>query len=157
MINIMLVEDDEVDVIAAQRMFKKNHIINPLYLAANGLEALAMLDDQHRQSPVFKENLLILLDFYMPKMNGLEFLTELQLNSDFREIPVIVFITSDELKTRMETFHLNIVGCLEKPMIFSELTKIVKSYYDKLYKSSNSIALSAKKGQARFLALEYGS
>jgi CheY-like chemotaxis protein len=157
MINIMLVEDDKVDVMAVQRMFKENHVINPLYIAANGLEALVMLHEQNCKSPVFKESLLILLDFYMPKMNGLEFLAELQLNPDFREIPVIIFITSEEMKIQVETNQLNIVGYLSKPIIFSELTKIVKSYYDTLNKSYNSIMLSAKKGQARFLALEYGS
>ncbi len=126
MIDVMLVEDDEVDVMAVQRMFKKNHVINPLYIAANGLEALIMLHERKRQSPVFKEHLLILLDFYMPKMNGLEFLSELQINPDFKEIPVVVLMTSDEMKTRMETYYLNILGYFSKPITFSELTKIVK-------------------------------
>jgi hypothetical protein len=38
-IHILLVEDDEVDVMNVQRAFKKNNIVNPLYMAANGLEA----------------------------------------------------------------------------------------------------------------------
>ncbi|WP_363319697.1 hypothetical protein [Microcoleus sp. PH2017_02_FOX_O_A] len=42
-IHILLVEDDEVDVMNVRRAFKKNNIVNPLYLAANGLEALHIL------------------------------------------------------------------------------------------------------------------
>ena len=36
------VEDDEVDVMNVKRAFEKNHIMNPLYLAANGIEAQKM-------------------------------------------------------------------------------------------------------------------
>lgn len=71
MLNILLVEDDEVDVMAVQRLIKMNNVNNFLYVAANGLEALAMLQEQNSRSLSFKDNLLILLDFYMPKMNGL--------------------------------------------------------------------------------------
>ena len=45
-INILLVEDDEVDVMNVKRAFKKSNISNPLYVAGNGLEALAMLQTQ---------------------------------------------------------------------------------------------------------------
>lgn len=48
-ISILLVEDDEVDVMNIQRAFKKNHITNPVYVAGNGLEALAMLRGSDNQ------------------------------------------------------------------------------------------------------------
>ena len=43
MLNILLVEDDELDIMNVQRAFKRNNIINPLFIAGNGLEALEML------------------------------------------------------------------------------------------------------------------
>jgi CheY-like chemotaxis protein len=43
MLNILLVEDDLVDVMNVQRAFEKNRIANPLFVAADGLEALRML------------------------------------------------------------------------------------------------------------------
>ncbi len=147
MFNILLIEDDEVDVIAVQRMFKKNQVINPLYLAASGLDALAMLHSTNRQSPAFKENLLILLDYYLPIMNGLEFLAELQLHPDFREIPVIICITYEEMKIHAETACLNVLGYLEKPIIFSELSKILKCDWEQLQKVGQGITSLNFEGQ----------
>ena len=67
MLNILLVEDDEVDIMTVQRAFKKGNITNPLYLAGNGIEALAMLrDTPERPSLIPAERRLILLDLNMP-------------------------------------------------------------------------------------------
>ena len=51
MLNLLLVDDDEVDVMNVQRAFKKANILNPLYTAANGLEALAMLRGEAAAPP----------------------------------------------------------------------------------------------------------
>lgn len=61
-------------------------------------------------------------------------------------------MASNEMRSQMEISHLNIVGYLEKPITFSELTRIVKSYYD-LDKSGNAIMLSAKNKLCRFATL----
>jgi ActR/RegA family two-component response regulator len=37
--SVLLIDDDEVDVMTVKRAFKKNNITNPLYVAANGVEA----------------------------------------------------------------------------------------------------------------------
>lgn len=125
MIDIMLVEDDLVDVIAIERMFKKYQIVNPLYVAGDGLEALVIIDERNQSTTIIKENLLILLDFYMPRMDGLEFLAQIQTRPILKEIPVILFITSQEIKNTVKKCHSNIIGHLDKPINFSELIKLV--------------------------------
>ncbi len=92
MLNILLVEDDDLDVMNVQRAFKKNNILNPLYVAGNGLDALDMLRGVDGGPPdVPEERRLILLDLNMPKMNGIEFLRELRadpaLSLDSRHCP----------------------------------------------------------------------
>lgn len=140
MLEIMLIEDDLVDAMSIQRMFKKNRIKNPLHFVENALKALevleaqalkileaqALVESQNRQILIIKERWLILLDYYMPKMNGLEFLTHLQTKPDFQEIPVIIFTTFQESQAAMKKCHLNIIGNLIKPVAFSEFTKILK-------------------------------
>ena len=44
-LHILLVEDDQVDQMNVKRAFERNKIMNPLYIAENGVEALAMLRD----------------------------------------------------------------------------------------------------------------
>jgi CheY-like chemotaxis protein len=125
-INILLVEDDEVDVMNVKRAFKKNKIANPLYIASNGLEALAMLRGKDGQDAVIpKSRRLILLDLNMPKMNGLEFLHELRADPELQVIPVIVLTTSDEDRDRIEAYHLNVAGYILKPVTFSKFADVM--------------------------------
>ena len=126
MLNILLVEDDEVDIMTVQRAFKKGKIANPLYLAGNGLEALALLrGNPSEPAPIPPERRLILLDLNMPKMNGLEFLRELRADPTIRHIPVVVLTTSNEERDRLEAYHLNVAGYILKPVTFSVFVELM--------------------------------
>ena len=125
-INILLVEDDEVDVMNVKRAFKKYKITNPLYIAGNGIEALAMLRGQNGQPSEVPENRrLVLLDLNMPKMNGLEFLQEIRKDDNLKRTPVIVLTTSDEDKDRIEAYNLNVAGYILKPVTFSNFAEVM--------------------------------
>ncbi len=126
MLNILLVEDDEVDVMTVQRAFKKGNITNPLYIAGNGLEALAMLRGEPGQpSVVPSDRRIILLDLNMPKMNGLEFLQELRADPTIRQIPVVILTTSNEEQDRIQAYNLNVAGYILKPVTFSIFVELM--------------------------------
>jgi CheY-like chemotaxis protein len=126
MLNILLVEDDEVDVMAVRRAFKKGNIMNPLYVAGNGLEALTMLRGELGQPPAVPlERRIILLDLNMPKMSGLEFLQELRADSTIRHIPVIMLTTSNEEQDRVQAYDLNVAGYILKPVTFSTFVELM--------------------------------
>ncbi|MBE9119582.1 MULTISPECIES: response regulator [Microcoleaceae] len=125
-IHILLVEDDEVDVMNVQRAFKKNNIVNPLYMAANGLEALAILRQEEKIEPVMPQTRrLVLLDLNMPRMNGIEFLRELRQDQNLRSIPVIVLTTSNEDRDKVEAYNLNVAGYILKPVTFSNFVEVM--------------------------------
>lgn len=126
MLNILLVEDDEVDVMTVQRAFKKGNITNPLFIAGNGLEALAMLRGEPGQPCIIpSERRIILLDLNMPKMNGLEFLQELRADPTIRQIPVVVLTTSNEEQDRIQAYSLNVAGYILKPVTFSIFVELM--------------------------------
>lgn len=118
LLHILLVDDDEVDVINVQRAFKKNNIVNPLYVARNGIEALQMLRGEEGAS-IPEERRLILLDLNMPKMNGLEFLRELRADPALRSLTVVVLTTSDDDRDKVEAYELNVAGYILKPVTFT--------------------------------------
>ncbi|WP_088890925.1 response regulator [Leptolyngbya ohadii] len=119
LLNILLVEDDEVDVMNVKRAFKKYNITNPLYLAGDGIEALAMLREKGDQPPVVPATRrLILLDLNMPKMGGIEFLHELRSDPALRSTPVVVLTTSNQDRDRVEAYNLNVAGYILKPVTF---------------------------------------
>jgi len=114
-VNILLVEDDEVDVMNVQRAFKKNHVKNELYVAGNGLEALAMLRGDGVEIIIPRPK-IILLDINMPRMNGIEFLTELRMDPEFKSISVFVLTTSNDDNDRIAAYDLNVAGYILKPV-----------------------------------------
>ncbi|MBD3881029.1 response regulator [Phormidium tenue FACHB-886] len=125
-INVLLVEDDEVDVMNVRRAFKKNNITNPLYVASNGLEALAMLrGSAEKAASVPFSRRLVLLDLNMPRMGGIEFLHELRADSQLRMTPVIVLTTSNQDKDRVEAYNLNVAGYILKPVTFSNFAEVM--------------------------------
>ncbi len=109
-----------------RRAFKKNNIVNPLYLAANGLEALHILRGESKTEPVMPQaRRLILLDLNMPRMNGIEFLRELRLDEKLKSIPVIVLTTSNEDRDKVEAYNLNVAGYILKPVTFSNFVEVM--------------------------------
>jgi CheY-like chemotaxis protein len=115
LLNILLVEDDEVDVMNVRRAFQKNHIANPLFVAANGVDAL----EQLREGRIPRDRRIILLDLNMPQMNGIEFLRELRGDVELKLTPVIVLTTSNDERDRIEAYNPNVAGYLLKPVTFS--------------------------------------
>jgi CheY-like chemotaxis protein len=118
-LNILLVEDDEVDVMNVQRAFERNHLKSALYVAGNGLEALAML----RGQDVPKDRRLVLLDLNMPKMNGIEFLEALRGDPELASTPVVVLTTSNDYQDKLDAYNFNVAGYLLKPVTFSSFSE----------------------------------
>ncbi|GAB3201921.1 CheY-like chemotaxis protein [Pontibacter aydingkolensis] len=116
-VNILLVEDDYLDIMNVERELKKINIDHPIHVARNGREALSMLrgEGTPKISPAPS---VILLDINMPKMNGIEFLTELRREPEFSHIPVFIMTTSNEETDRMAAQRLNVAGYIVKPLTF---------------------------------------
>ena len=124
-LNILLVEDDEVDVMNVRRAFQRNNITNPLYVAGNGEEALAML----RGGQVPGSRRIVLLDLNMPRMNGIEFLRELRADPELGLTPVVVLTTSNDERDKVEAYHLNVAGYLLKPVTFASFCEAMAALH----------------------------
>lgn len=127
-LNILLVEDDHVDVMNVKRAFERNRITNPLFVAADGIEALEML----RSGKVPDTRRLILLDLNMPRMNGIEFLRELRRDPVLQHSPVVVLTTSNDERDKIEAYNFDVAGYLLKPVTFLnfvELTAALNKYW----------------------------
>ncbi|MCP4898350.1 MAG: response regulator [bacterium] len=115
-VSILMVEDDAVDVKNVRRAFAKINCSNPLYVAQDGVEALEMLRERRDEFNIFPR--LILLDLNMPRMNGIEFLTELRADPELQHMVVIVLTTSDDQRDIVSAYSLNVAGYIVKPVTF---------------------------------------
>ncbi len=120
-LNILVVDDDEVDVMNVQRAFNKSNITNPLFVAGDGLQGLEML----RGDRIPKNNLLVLLDLNMPRMNGIEFLRELRADPELKSTTVVVLTTSNDTRDKVEAYNLNVAGYLTKPVTFGNFVDLM--------------------------------
>lgn len=112
-IQILIVDDDEVDVRALRRAFKHLKIANPLSVARDGQEALEILRGQNGHAPL-KKPYMILLDLNMPRMSGLEFLSELRGDPEHHNATVFVLSTSSADEDIIGAYNKNVAGYVVK-------------------------------------------
>ena len=109
---ILLVEDDDLDVIAFHRAVVDRGLDVELQRARNAVEAIEMLrlgiDGGRRDS------MLIVLDLNMPVKNGLEFLAELRADPALENSVVFVFTSSDSPADMRRAYELHAAGYVVK-------------------------------------------
>lgn len=123
-VSVLLVEDDEVDVMAVRRAFRNLRIANAIHVAHDGIEALAMLRGEAGRTAV-PHPYLILLDLNMPRMNGLEFLEALREDPIHRSAIVFVLTTSAAEQDRWEAYRRYIAGYIVKSRFQEELERAI--------------------------------
>jgi CheY-like chemotaxis protein len=126
-VNLLLVEDDNIDAMSVQRALRKAKIINPLFRARDGEEALDILWDGSVPRPV-----LILLDLNMPRMGGLEFLRELRQDPALHSLVVFVLTTSDDKDDKFAAYEEHVAGYIVKHRTgrgFEGLTEVLGAYW----------------------------
>lgn len=124
-ISILMIEDDEVDVMAFQRAIDKADIENKVYYAANGLEGLAYLRGDEGK-PKVQQPCVVLLDLNMPKMNGFEFLEVLRADEDIQDTAVFVLTTSNLDKDKVRAEQLSVAGYLVKSELGESFLPIIE-------------------------------
>ena len=118
----LLVEDDEVDIMAVQRAFKLANILNPLFIANNGLEALDYLRGENGRKQVIWPY-IVLLDLNMPQMDGLEFLTEIRKDHQLRRSPIVVLTSSKDDTDVAGAYDKQVAGYLCKPVTVAKMVE----------------------------------
>ena len=87
--NVLLVEDDDVDTMTVERAFSKANILNPLFTAKNGIEALDLLRGTNGKTAI-KRPVVVLLDLNMPKMDGFAVMLQLSLLQPDDYLPLLM-------------------------------------------------------------------
>lgn len=124
---VLLVEDNYAHANLFMRCFSEHDIPHKIYHVSDGEEALNYL---YRRGSYVDPNespkpCVIFLDLRMPKVNGLSVLIEIKADEKLRNIPIVVFTTSDEEKDLSTAYHHYVNSFLIKPMDFDEFSKLV--------------------------------
>ena len=123
-VNLLVVEDDAVDLMAIQRGLKSMRIANPVTVAHDGIEALECLRGENGREKLGRP-FLILLDLKMPRMDGLEFLAALRADPDLRDSVVFVLTTSKYDEDVAAAYSKHIAGYIVKGTLADEFLRVV--------------------------------
>jgi len=124
-VNILLVEDDEIDVKALLRAFKKLKIANPVTVAKDGIEGWEALQKLPRPY-------LVILDINMPRMNGIELLEKIRASEKYHDSIVFVLTTSTDDEDKFDAFKLNAAGYMLKADMgksFIQAIEMIEQYW----------------------------
>ena len=112
-VTFLIVDDDEVSVMAIKRALKKLRVVNPVGVARDGQEALDMLRGTNGQAKLNPPYLLT-LDLNMPRMDGHEFLEEVRRDPDLHSLIAFVLSTSDTPDDVAAAYQSNVAGYVVK-------------------------------------------
>lgn len=125
---VLMVDDDKINCIRAKRLLEKKYDIETV---SSGLSALEWLRENKAD--------LVLLDYLMPGMNGLQVFSEMQKSKKLEDIPVI-FLTSDSNgKLEAELIRHGAADFVSKPflpeVVVSRIDRAIEleSYRKKLH------------------------
>ncbi|HUG22506.1 response regulator [Piscinibacter sp.] len=125
---ILLVEDNPDDVALTLRAFKRSHLMNPLVVARDGVEALDFLFARGAHADRASKELptLVILDLKLPKLDGLGVLKAIRADERTRFLPVVILTSSKEEHDLVSGYTLGANSYVRKPVDFAEFIEAVK-------------------------------
>lgn len=125
-IDILLVEDNHGDVRLTREALKEGKVLNNLYVAGDGIEALEFLRNQGQYASSPHPD-IILLDLNLPRMDGRELLAVIKSDPNLRRIPVVILTTSKAEEDIIKTYDLHANCYITKPVDLDQFITVVKS------------------------------
>lgn len=123
--HIMFVDDDEEDRFIMLEYFRESGNENHIHFITNGQEALDYLESIPEDGNLPR---LIVLDLNMPILNGTQTLFQLKRSRRFKDIPVIIFSTSENENEKRKCLSMGADDYLVKPASYNEGLKVVEKF-----------------------------
>jgi CheY-like chemotaxis protein len=125
---ILLVEDNPDDVALTLRAFKRSHLMNPISVARDGVEALDFVFARGAYSDRASQALptLVILDLKLPKLDGLGVLKAIRADERTRFLPVVILTSSKEEQDLISGYTLGANSYVRKPVDFAEFIEAAK-------------------------------
>jgi CheY-like chemotaxis protein len=125
-LTILLAEDDDGHATLIQRNLIRAGLDNPIVRVNDGQQALDYIarKGQFAQRPA-EENILLLLDISMPRMDGFQVLKELKSQSATAHIPVIMLTTTDDPRDVARGYEMGCSVYVTKPVQYQSFVDAI--------------------------------
>lgn len=112
--DVLIVDDDDIDVMAVRRALAKTDVAPRTHVAHNGDEALQMLRRAWTPDSDIQGACIVLLDINMPRMDGFEFLQHVRADERLSNLVVFMISTSDAPEDLARAYSYNVAGYINK-------------------------------------------
>ena len=131
---ILLIDDNEDDRFLMNRALKSASVVNPLYVAEDGQEAVDYLGGTGKfaDRDSYPMPAVVFLDLKLPFVSGHDVLTWIRQQKDLESLVVIVLTSSNEARDVSRCYALGANSYLVKPPApdqLEDLAKAFKSYW----------------------------
>ena len=125
---ILLVEDNQDDEELALLAFKKGQVLNEVFVARDGVEAIDYLfgTGPHAGRDVGNLPQLMLLDLKLPKVDGHEVLRRVRADPRTRRLPIVILTSSKEEEDKLKGYDLGANSYVRKPVDFAQFVDAVR-------------------------------
>lgn len=89
--------------------------------AENGLQAITKLHSGYVPD-------IIISDLYMPFVDGRSLVSQVRVSTHFREIPIIILTSNDNIKDRIDLLKLGASDYIVKPIKPEDLELIIQKF-----------------------------
>ncbi len=131
---ILIVDDVDTNLLILENIIEGMGYIPRC--AASAAEAASLISECRPQ--------LILLDVFMPEMDGYEFCERLKENPITRNIPIIFISAADSSEDKVRGFKLGAVDYIGKPFEVTEVTMRVRNHL-KIYEMQQELELTNRR------------
>jgi len=122
---VVMVDDNIDEIFLARRQLRSQGILNPFVAEQNSenlINTLTAINTTEHHN-----NILILMDVNMPRMDGFETLKAIRKHEDFKLLPVVMFSASDDEADMVDALKLGADGYLVKPFAIDSFVSVLGS------------------------------
>lgn len=125
--DILLVDDNPGDVRLVEETFKDGQFLNEIHIARDGQEALDFVNREGEYEDAPRPD-IVLLDLYLPKVDGEDVLHEIKHHPNLEDVPVVILsgVDDDYIKNQDLDHDADEDAVLQKPLDISEFLDTVR-------------------------------
>jgi CheY-like chemotaxis protein len=124
---ILLVEDNQKDIDLAFAALAENSLADEVVVVRDGEQAIDYLYQRGNfQLRASGNPAVILLDLKLPKVSGLEVLTQIKSDPQLRVIPVVMLTSSREEVDLASSYQRGVNAYVVKPVTFSRFVDALR-------------------------------
>lgn len=124
---ILLVEDSTNDVALSMAALEEINLANEVVVVRDGQQALDFLHRRGAYAGRTDGNpAVVLLDLKLPKVDGIEVLTQVKGDPNLKAIPIVMLTSSREERDLARSYGLGVNAYVVKPVAFPDFVSALK-------------------------------